>query len=99
MNEGHGGTDGGTFPQGEAAYQEWSEYVKRVASGNSYGGEPCNQADGSTYDWSNYAEVCGPNGLQAYIEEFGVAYLNVSVFLPWTGYVSQTHNSQAREPS
>ncbi|CZS88396.1 uncharacterized protein RAG0_00141 [Rhynchosporium agropyri] len=74
FNNGPGRDDGGTFP--EEDIETWRAYLKRVASNNTYGGEPCDQASGSGYDWTNYADVCGDNGLIAYINEFKVAYLN-----------------------
>ncbi|KAI6786023.1 uncharacterized protein J7T54_006362 [Emericellopsis cladophorae] len=74
FNNGPGGDDGGTFP--EEDIETWSDYLKKVASNNTYGGEPCNQAEGSGYDWSDFDDVCGANGLEAYIHEFQVSYLN-----------------------
>ncbi|KAL7940439.1 hypothetical protein V8C42DRAFT_337514 [Trichoderma barbatum] len=74
FNGGPNGYDGGTFPSYDR--QTWIDYTKKVASGNTYGGEGCNQADDSTYDWSNFADLCGSNGLAAYIHTFQIAYLN-----------------------
>jgi hypothetical protein len=76
FNGGPSGFDGGTFPANDR--QRWVDYTKEVASGNSYGGEGCNQAGDSTYDWTNYDDVCGSNGLEAYIHEFQISYFNVS---------------------
>lgn len=76
FNNGPGGDDGGTFPTEDI--EGWSDYLKGVASNNTYGGEPCNQAGGSSYDWSDFADVCGDNGLIPYIHEFQISYLNVS---------------------
>ncbi|KAF5689061.1 hypothetical protein FDENT_4563 [Fusarium denticulatum] len=74
FNGGPGGYDGGTFPSNDR--QTWVDYTKSVASGNTYGGEGCNQAGDSTYDWSNFGDVCGSNGLATYINAFQIAYLN-----------------------
>ncbi|KAL2071091.1 hypothetical protein VTL71DRAFT_12326 [Oculimacula yallundae] len=74
FNNGPNSDDGGTFPSEDI--ETWRAYLKRVASNNTYGGEPCDQAEGSGYDWTNYADVCGDNGLITYINEFQVAYLN-----------------------
>jgi hypothetical protein len=79
FNNGPGGDDGGTFPTEDI--ETWSDYLKDVASGNTYGGEPCNQAEGSGYNWNDFANVCGDNGLITYIHEFEVSYLNVSLTL------------------
>ncbi|KAM0268383.1 hypothetical protein ACHAQH_010007 [Verticillium albo-atrum] len=74
FNGGPDGYDGGSFPASDR--QAWVDYTKQIASGNIYGGEPCNQAGDSTYDWEDYDDLCGPNGLAAYIDEFRIAYLN-----------------------
>ncbi|RYP78988.1 hypothetical protein DL770_006783 [Monosporascus sp. CRB-9-2] len=74
FNGGPDGYDGGTFPAGDR--QTWVDYTKQVASGNTYGGEGCNQAGDSTYDWSDWADLCGSNGLVSYINEFQIAYMN-----------------------
>ncbi|KAH6843159.1 hypothetical protein B0I37DRAFT_213615 [Chaetomium sp. MPI-CAGE-AT-0009] len=74
FNAGPKGTDGGTFPVEDR--ETWVSYTKEVASNNTYGGEPCDQASDSTFDWTNFAEVCGSNGLEAYIREFEFSYLN-----------------------
>ena len=76
FNGGPDGYDGGTFPEGDR--QTWVDYTKRVAGGNTFGGEGCNQAGDSTYDWSNWTDLCGADGLVPYIEQFQIAYLNVS---------------------
>ena len=77
FNGGPDGHDGGTFPVGDR--QTWVDYTRQVAGGNTFGGEGCNQAGDSTYDWTNWTDLCGDNGLVPYIEQFQIAYLNVSV--------------------
>lgn len=74
FNGGPKGYDGGTFPDEDR--QTWVDYTKQVASGNFYGGEGCNQASDSTYNWSNWTDVCGSNGLVKYINEFQISYMN-----------------------
>lgn len=74
------GSDGGTFPGDDR--QAWVDYTREVSRGNTYGGEPCSQAGGSSYDWSDFEHVCGPDGLKAYIEYFGISYLNVGRLSP-----------------
>ncbi|RYP36171.1 hypothetical protein DL767_003503 [Monosporascus sp. MG133] len=74
FNGGPDGYDGGTFPAGDR--QTWVDYTKQVASGNTYGGEGCNQAGDSTYDWSDWADLCGSDGLISYINEFQITYMN-----------------------
>lgn len=82
MDSGPDGADRGTFPSNEIP--KWRKYVKDYISGNTYGGEPCGQTDdtgepdGTPYDWSDTADVCGDNGLIKYIEDYEIAYLNVS---------------------
>ena len=73
---GHDGHDGGTFPGDEAERLRWVAYTKEVAKGNTYGGEGCS-VDGG-YDWWDYDDLCGSNGLAAYIDTLQIAYLNVS---------------------
>ena len=76
--EGPGGADEGTFVQTDghnAAY--WQAYTKKVAGNNGYGGEGCED----TYDWSDYTQLCGSNGLVKYINDYQMAYLNVSLGL------------------
>ncbi|KFH44106.1 hypothetical protein ACRE_051150 [Hapsidospora chrysogenum ATCC 11550] len=68
------GSDGGTFPEDDR--QAWVDYTREVSKGNTYGGEPCSLGGGSSYDWSDFEHVCGPGGLKAYIEYFGISYLN-----------------------
>ncbi len=75
---GPNGTDGGTFPDNR---QEWVDYTTEVSKGNTYGGEGCTLDHDSSYDWSNYDDLCGPNGLAAYINYFGISYMNVSLLL------------------
>lgn len=69
------GEDGGTFPDDDIS--TWRQYVKDHISGNTFGGEGCDQA-GGTYNWSNFDDVCGDNGLIKYIKDYKIAYLNVS---------------------
>lgn len=75
LASGPAGTDGGTFPEDDR--EAWVEYTKEVSSGNTYGGEPCSM-DTAAFDWTDYSEVCGENGLEPYIHEFQISYLNVS---------------------
>lgn len=75
FNGGPDGDDGGTFPADDR--QTWIDYTKQVAGGNTYGGEGCNQAGDSSYDWSNFDDVCGSNGLASYVNEFQISYFNV----------------------
>lgn len=77
FNGGPNGYDGGTFPANDR--EAWVNYTKQVAAGNIYGGEPCNEAGDSTYNWDYYDDLCGPNELAAYIDQFQIAYLNVSI--------------------
>lgn len=77
FNSGPDGTDGGTFPEDDI--QKWVDYTIEVSKGNTYGGEPCSQADDSSFDWSNFDAVCGSNGLIDYINKFGISYLNVGL--------------------
>ncbi|KAI9154760.1 hypothetical protein HJFPF1_07317 [Paramyrothecium foliicola] len=79
LSSGPTGTDGGTFPEEDR--QTWVDYTKAVASDNTYGGEPCNQSSDANYDWSNFDSVCGSNGLEAYVHEYKISYLNVSTAL------------------
>ncbi|CAH0022173.1 unnamed protein product [Clonostachys rhizophaga] len=74
FNGGPNGNDGGTFPSDDR--QTWIDYTKQVASSNTYGGEGCADAGDSTYDWSNFDDVCGSNGLEAYIHKFQISYFN-----------------------
>lgn len=69
------GHDGGTFFPLEER-QNWVDYTLEVAGGNTYGGEGCS-VDGG-YDWWDYDDLCGSNGLAAYIDTLQIAYLNVS---------------------
>lgn len=85
MDSGPQGTDRGTFPSDDIA--TWRQYVLDNISGNTYGGEPCGQSDGTgepdgtPYDWSDtVAAVCGADGLVQYIQDYRIAYLNVSCF-------------------
>ena len=74
---GPNGVDGGTFPDNDR--QTWVDYTKQVAGGNTYGGEGCDNAGPeSTYNWTNYDNLCGSNGLAAYINAFKISYMNVS---------------------
>ncbi|RYO87404.1 hypothetical protein DL762_004234 [Monosporascus cannonballus] len=72
------GYDGGTFPAGGPP--DLGRLHQAVASGNTYGGEGCNQAGDSTYGWSDWADLCGSDGLVPYINEFQIAYMNS---VPW----------------
>jgi hypothetical protein len=76
---GFGGYDGGTFPSDD--YDYWIAYTQEVASNNTFGGEGCNNAGDSTYNWSDTSALCGSDGLAAYINYFGMAYFNVSILL------------------
>lgn len=100
FNGGPDGYDGGTFPADDR--QTWVDYTKEVAAGNAYGGEGCNQADDSTYDWSNFDDVCGSNGLAAYIDAFQIAYFNVSplsgTWPDFVGVIKLTSSSPGIRP-
>ena len=72
------GYDGGTFPTDDR--QTWVNYTIEVAGDNTFGGEGCNNAGDSTYDWSDYDAVCGDEGIITYINELQIAYLNVSLW-------------------
>lgn len=96
LNAGPDGGDGGTFPDEDRDI--WKDYTVQVAGSNTYGGEGCNQADDSTYDWE-YDDVCGDNGLVAYIHKFQMSYINVSrpvvnFFLHGTNFEMQPGNPQ-----
>ncbi|KAH8895321.1 hypothetical protein GQ53DRAFT_714943 [Thozetella sp. PMI_491] len=71
---GPNGYDGGTFPTDDR--QTWVDYAKQIASNNTFGGEGCDNAGDATYDWSNWDDLCGSNGLATYINGFQMAYLN-----------------------
>lgn len=81
LSTGPSGTDGGTFPS-----ESWKEYTISVAGDNFYGGEGCDMGWG----W-NFDEVCGANGLVAYVDRYKMAYINVSTIsfsLSWGGVLS-----------
>ena len=81
FNGGPQGTDGGTFPGvDEPDRQQWIDYTMQVGGGNSYGGEGCDQAGDSAYNWTDWTDLCGDNGLVPYINQFQIAYMNVSNF-------------------
>jgi len=72
--------DAGTFPSDNRTY--WVEYTQQVASGNTFGGEPCADAgDPAAFNWSDWTTLCGYNGLIPYINTFEISYLNVSTSL------------------
>lgn len=79
FNNGLGGDDGGIFLMEDI--EIWFDYFKDVVLGNIYGGEFCNQVEGFGYNWNDFVNVCGDNGLIIYIYEFEVLYLNVSFIL------------------
>ncbi|TFK97237.1 hypothetical protein BDV98DRAFT_596845 [Pterulicium gracile] len=63
------GGDGGTFPSTNREW--WKEYTIKVAGGNTYGGEGCDMGWG----W-NFGDVCGSNGLVAYVNRYKMSYIN-----------------------
>ena len=73
------GDDGGTFTADDGDdRQGWVDYVKQVASGNTFGGEGCDDATDAKFDWSA-GNLCSSNGLKAYIDAFQISYLKVRV--------------------
>jgi hypothetical protein len=75
------GSDGGTFPTDDR--QTWVDYAIQVAGGNTFGGEGCADAGDAAYDWYDWDDLCGSNGLVAYINSLQLAYLNVSCIKYW----------------
>lgn len=72
---GFNGTDGGTWPSDDR--ETWIDYIIEVAGNNTFGGEGCDNAGDANFDWSDYAALCGSDGIAAYIDTLQIAYMNV----------------------